>query len=76
MFTVLSPQVEQKLERFDKLKQKQTGSTLSAEESKELEDLQLELELLPASSTAEGRAVGTALRSAVQKLAGKIVEIQ
>ena len=76
MSTVLSPQVEQKLQRYDQLKQKQTGSPLSPEESKELKDLQLELELLPASSTAEGRAVGTALRSAVQRLAGKIVEFE
>jgi hypothetical protein len=73
---VLSPQVEQKLERFDQLKQKQTGSRLSPEEVEELKRLQLELELLPAASTAEGRAVGAALGSAVQKLAGKIREIE
>jgi hypothetical protein len=76
MSTVLSPQVEQKLERFDQLKERQTASTLSPEEATELEHLQLELELLPAASTAEGRAVGAALGSAVQKLAGKIRDIE
>jgi energy-coupling factor transporter ATP-binding protein EcfA2 len=76
MSTVLSPQVEQKMERADELSQKQTGSTLSPEESTELKKLQTELEFLPAAATAEGRAVGAALQSAVQKLAGKIGEIE
>jgi hypothetical protein len=76
MSTVLSPQVEQKLERFDQLKERQTASALSPEEATELEHLQMELELLPAASTAEGRAVGAALGSAVQKLAGKIRDLE
>jgi hypothetical protein len=76
MSTVLSPQVEQKLERFDELKERQTASALSPEEATELEHLQMELELLPAASTAEGRAVGAALGSAVQKLAGKIRDLE
>ena len=76
MSTMLSPQVEQKLERFDQLRQKQMGSTLSPGESQELKELQLELELLPSASTAEGRAVGAALKAAVQKLASKIGEIE
>jgi hypothetical protein len=54
--TVLSPQVEQKLERHGELKQRQTDSSLNPEEAKELQQLQLELELLPGASTAQGRA--------------------
>lgn len=76
MSTVLSPQVEKAFERFDQLKQKQAGSNLSSEETEELKHLQLELELLPAASTAEGRAVGATLRSAVQKFADKIRDIE
>lgn len=76
MSTVLAPQVEQKLERFEQLKEKQTGVQLSPEEAEELKELQLELELLPAASTAEGRAVGATLRGAVQKLADKISDIE
>jgi len=76
MSTLVSPQVEQKVERHEALKQKQMCSTLSPEESKELKKLQMELELLPAASTVEGRAVGSALQGAVQKLAGKIGEIE
>lgn len=76
MESVLSPPVERKLERLVQLKQKQTGSTLGSEEAEELKRLQLEMELLPAASTAEGRAVGATLRSAVQKLADKIRDIE
>ena len=76
MATVLSPQVEQDLGRFDELKQKQTGGPLSPEEGEELKRLQLELELLPAASTAEGRVAGATLRNAVQKLAGKIRDLE
>jgi len=76
MATVLSPQVEQDLGRFDELKQKQTGGPLSPEEGDELKRLQLELELLPAASTAEGRVAGATLRNAVQKLAGKIRDLE
>ena len=72
MSTVLAPQVEEKLQRFDQLKQKQTGGQLNPEEAAELKGLQLELELLPAASTAEDRVIGATLRSAVQKFADKI----
>ena len=76
MKCLLSPPVERKLERFDALKQRQAGNTLSPGEVEELKDLQLELELLPAASTAEGRVVGATLRTAVQKLADKIRDIE
>jgi energy-coupling factor transporter ATP-binding protein EcfA2 len=76
MSTVLAPQIEQKLERFDQLAQKQTARTLSPQESEELKDLQLELELLPAAPTSRGREAGAVLRRAVQKLAGKIGDIE
>lgn len=76
MTSVYSPQVEQKTERFDRLKEREVANKLSPEEVEELKKLQLELELLPAASTTAGRKIETTLNSAVQKFADKISEIK
>jgi len=76
MSSVYSPQVEQKSERFDLLKEKEIGKKLSPEEAEELKKLQLELEFLPAASTTAGRTIEASLNSAVQKFAAKISEIK
>ena len=76
MSTVYSPQVEQKSDRFDLLKEKELGKEISPEEAEELKKLQLELELLPAASTTTGRTIEASLNSAVQKFAAKISEIK
>jgi hypothetical protein len=76
MSTVVSPQVEQRFERFDQLRQKRTAKDLSVEEAAELQRLQLELELLPAASTAAARTIEASLQGAVQKLANKIGSLE
>jgi hypothetical protein len=76
MPTVYSPQVESRLEKFDQLKEKEMGKTLSPEEAGELKKLQLELELLPAATATAARTAEAALNYAIQKMAAKISEIK
>ena len=76
MQSMLSPQVEQGMLRLTTLKSKQREAALAPDEAKELEQLELDLERIPAASSPEERAAETALRAAVQKVAGKIQALE